>query len=190
MFLTQEQADARESSQDNLVTKLARFPGISKARPVGFKFVGPTKQAGDVSVPEALRPMLGAMAKATTNQLAGETFDVSGVTAGNTRNGKISGKPNDDLSAKVETAVAKTRGKANKFVGILLGLAKTRATETDDLKEMSTLELLNAASMAAGVVAKLTPKVQAKAAIIQPIFVRPDEKNVADYPEVTVESDS
>ena len=116
MFLTQEQADARENSQENLVTMLAKFPGISKARPVGFKMLTPTKQPGDVSVPEALRPMMGAMAAATTNQTAAATFDVSGVTAGQARNGKISGKKNDDLSAKVESAVAKTRGKANNLL--------------------------------------------------------------------------
>ena len=61
-----------------------------------------------------------------------------------------------------------------------------KARDTNEFKDMAAMELLNAASMAAGVVAKLTPKVQAKAAIIQPIFVRPDEKKVEEYEEVVV----
>ena len=103
MVLSEEEANARLSSPDNLINKLknsrAQNPNIS-IQPIQ----GPGRTAGTKNIPDSVRNLIGSLANTSSSTQAeiADTFDVSQFTVSTASRGLVSHRYDPRLRREVE----------------------------------------------------------------------------------------
>ena len=186
MFTDEATARVRESHPDNLANKFATHPGVTKARPLDFLLEGPTKQAGDTHLPEALRPQAALITKLAGAKAAGEELDISGATARSFAQGKVGQREDEALVKLNESAAAGIREKVLDITSNFLDSLKV-----DDFEDLGLHEQLSALKVTADVSQKLAPRNKISGeGQKQAIFINVKEKEAEDYPEVRVKAEN
>lgn len=146
---------------------------------------GSGRREGDTEIPDFLRPVIGAAARASGSMKAAKAFGVSQPSALAMSKGKKhpTAPVDPELKANVNGRIADARDKAVEGVMAALNIIPGKLDDSVKLKDLAGV-----ARDLATVVDKLAPIEEKVQKGNQVIFMLPKERDVADYPVIEVSS--